>query len=34
MEIGYITKKNAVLSNMGRRYIEEIQNNLQMKPEA
>ena len=28
MEIGYITKKNASLSSMGRRYIEEIQNHL------
>lgn len=28
MEIGYITKKNTVLSSIGKRYIEEIQNYL------
>lgn len=31
MEIGYITKRNAALSSMGKRYIEEIQSNLQSK---
>ena len=31
MEIGYITKKNTVLSNIGKRYIEEIQTYLNEK---
>ena len=29
MEIGYITKRNAVLSTIGTHYIEEIQKYLQ-----
>lgn len=29
MEIGYITKKNASLSEMGRQYIEEIEKSLE-----
>ena len=30
MEIGYITKRNTVLSNIGQRYIQEIKNYLQI----
>lgn len=33
MEIGYITKKNTILSSIGKRYIEEIQNYLNKKAE-
>ena len=28
MEIGYLTKKNSVLSQMGERYIEELKKYL------
>ena len=31
MEIGYITKKNTVLSNIGKQYIEEIMKYLKEK---
>lgn len=33
MEIGYITKKNTVLSDVGRVYIEELEKYLGVKPE-
>ena len=30
MEIGYITRKNVLLSQMGERYIEEIRKYLKL----
>ena len=33
MEIGYITRKNLVLSQMGKVYIEAIKRNLDINDE-
>lgn len=34
MEIGYITKKNTLLSNIGKQYIEEVERYLGIEPKT